>query len=366
MASPESTFISEPTGQHLSRAALDEIVSINPLEVPDWDLLISSNRNSSFFHTQGWARVLHETYGHEPLYFCRIESSRVQVLLPAMEVRSWLTGTRGVSLPFTDFCPILLESLERSDTLFERVLNHGRAQGWRYFEIRSSALANREAEPSVSFYGHFLDLGGSTEHLWTGLSGAVRRGIRKSEQERLRIEMSSSIEGMRTFFSLHCRTRRRHGVPPQPIAFFENIARHILRAGRGFIALAVLQDRPVAAAVFFHNARQAIYKFGASDFRYQHLRPNNLLMWEAIKHCVELGCNSLHLGRTSQDQQGLRRFKLGFGAQEQSIDYYKYDFGKEAFVRATDLARNRLAAVFKLFPPPMFRLAGRLLYPHLS
>jgi hypothetical protein len=89
-------------------------------------------------------------------------------------------------------------------------------------------------------------------------------------------------------------------------------------------------------------------------------------MWEAIKHCRELGCNLLDLGRTSQGQEGLRRFKLGFGASEQTIRYYKYDFSKLAFVKGVDLATNRLTAIFSHFPPPLFRLAGRLLYPHLS
>jgi len=39
-----------------------------------------------------------------------------------------------------------------------------------------------------------------------------------------------------------------------------------------------------------------MYKFGASDSGFQHLRPNNLVMWEGIRHCAERGCERLHFG----------------------------------------------------------------------
>ena len=74
-----------------------------------------------------------------------------------------------------------------------------------------------------------------------------------------------------------------------------------------------------------------IFKFGASDHAFQHLRPNNLVMWEAIKRYAADGFKSLHLGRTSQANDGLRRYKLGFGARGERIEHCRYDFRKRAF-----------------------------------
>ena len=104
----------------------------------------------------------------------------------------------------------------------------------------------------------------------------------------------------------------------------------------------------------------------ASDFHFQHLRANNLVMWEAIKHLAVAGCESLHLGRTSLSNEGLRRFKLGFGAREERIEYRKYDFRRESFVTDTDRAESWVNLLFKLFPEPLLRLAGAMVYPHLS
>jgi lipid II:glycine glycyltransferase (peptidoglycan interpeptide bridge formation enzyme) len=194
----------------------------------------------------------------------------------------------------------------------------------------------------------------------------VRRGIRKAQKSGLAVQFSTNEEAMRDFYVLHGATRRRHGLPPQPYRFFENITRHVLARGLGFIASISIASEPVAAAVFFHNKSRAIYKFGASDFAFQQLRPNNLLMWEAIRHCAGLGIETLHFGRTSFGNEGLRRFKLGFGAREERIDYFKYDFGTRSFVTDTDRVEGWHNRVFRCMPGPLLRLAGRFLYPHLS
>jgi len=180
------------------------------------------------------------------------------------------------------------------------------------------------------------------------------------------VEFSTELEAMRTFYSLHCQTRHKHGLPPQPFRFFENIWRHLLQHGEGFVGLTRLDSRPVAAAVFIHAGTQAIYKFGASEYAFQHLRPNHLLMWEAIKRCSAKGFKTLHLGRTSMANEGLRRFKLSFGAREEKIEYFKYSFARHSFVTDTDRAEGWFNRVFGALPLPLLRFAGQMLYPHLS
>jgi lipid II:glycine glycyltransferase (peptidoglycan interpeptide bridge formation enzyme) len=124
--------------------------------------------------------------------------------------------------------------------------------------------------------------------------------------------------------------------------------------------------KELASAVFFHFNQETIYKFGASDYAFQRLRPNNLLMWEAIRRYASVGYSRMHLGRTSMHRNGLRRFKLGLGAREERLEYRKYDFAKEALVGQVDRAEGWANPIFRRLPQPLLRLAGELLYPHLS
>jgi hypothetical protein len=155
-------------------------------------------------------------------------------------------------------------------------------------------------------------------------------------------------------------------MPCQPVRFFDNIARLMLSEGHGFIATTWYGGQPVAAAIFFHRGGEVVYKFGGSDYQFQHLRPNNLLIWETIKKCCQMGLSQLHFGRTSLNQQGLRRFKLGFGVTETRIDYYKYDFHKAAFVAGVDRTESRFTEILRHMPPSLLRLAGHFLYPHFA
>jgi len=78
------------------------------------------------------------------------------------------------------------------------------------------------------------------------------------------------------------------------------------------------------------------------------------------------GLETLHLGRTSLFHEGLRRFKTGFGAKEDTIAFCKYDFGADRFVHETDRVEGWFNRVFGRMPVFALRLAGKLLYPHMS
>ena len=109
------------------------------------------------------------------------------------------------------------------------------------------------------------------------------------------------------------------------MSFFLNIYEHIINRGLGFIVLAQHGPRPIAAAIFFRFGRNALYKYGASDKRFQALRANNLVMWEGIQFLARNGAEKLHFGRTEQENEGLRRFKLSWNTQEETIDYFRVD-----------------------------------------
>jgi len=130
------------------------------------------------------------------------------------------------------------------------------------------------------------------------------------------------------------------------------------------IAVASQAGIPIAASVYLWLGDKAIYKYGASDYAYQHLRGSNLVMWEAMKWLARQGVTRLHLGKTARANEGLRRFKLNLGATEEIIDYIKYDLRKNRFVVEHDALTGWHNRVFRVLPVGLSRLAGGLLYKH--
>lgn len=338
----------------------------NPLLTDHWDGLVSQLLETSIFHRAAWAKVLVETYGFTPVYLSGFCGNTFASALPMLEVDSWLTGKRGVSLPFTDECEALNSSGHSSAPLIQEALQIGRARKWRYLELRGGKNLFNAAPPSVNFHGHKLSLADDPDALFSRFESSVRRALRKAKQSGLRVEFSQTLGATSEYYALHCQTRKEHGLPPQPFNFFRQIHEHILAKNLGVVVTATFEERPVASAIFFHQGPSAVYKFGASLKSASDLRANNLVMWEAIKWLAAKGVKELRFGRTSIHNEGLRRYKLGWGTEEYAIHYYRYDFCTSTVVSAKDESTGWHNKLFRALPLPLAKCAGKVLYKHVA
>lgn len=338
---------------------------VNPLEYPEWDELLAKNPSSSFFHTSNWARVLVETYNYKPLYFCTIRGE-LSSLIPTMEVQSLITGKRGVSLPFTDYSAPILDKDSDAQHAIDRVIQYGKNAGWDYLEIRGGPFFPEEIPSFTTYYGHTLELSSDENAVFSLFRDSTVRNIKKAVKEGVIVRRSESMDDVNEFYRLNCITRREHGLPPQPRDFFRRIYQQVISLGKGFIVLAEYNDRCIAACVYFHFNGKALYKYGASDKKYQHLRANNLVMWEAIKWYCRNGHRNFCFGRTEPENKGLRQFKSGWGATEHVIRYYRYDLKKDKYLRR-DLKKSNFAErFFRGLPIPMLRITGEMFYRHMG
>jgi hypothetical protein len=344
--------------------------------------------------------VLQKAYGFRPLYFTIFEGGLLSACLPVMEIDSFLTGRRGVSLPFSDYCEPLASSQEEFQELFTEATEYGKRRGWKSLELRGGGSFLASHPSSSTYLLHTLDLQPglnpppvlpssvdsqlATRNSQRGCASpqpvtpnslpifstfreSNKRNIRKALENGVRVEISTTKESVRQFCKLNQTTRREHGLPPQPYRFFEEVHEQVISKGHGIVATAFQADAPIAASIYFHFGKTVIYKYGASDKRYQHLRPNNLVMWEAIKRYADHGYSSLSLGRTDLGHEGLRQFKNGWGATEQTLSYYRYAVKTATFVHDDNRKMSAInAKAASLTPLPVLRAVGSLLYRHMG
>ncbi|NOZ81319.1 MAG: GNAT family N-acetyltransferase [DPANN group archaeon] len=340
---------------------------INPLDYRDWDEMLLSTHGYSFFHTSHWARVLHESYGYRPLYFSVIKGGSLHFCLPFMEIRSRLTGKRGVSLPFTDYCDPVSDGGLHFQDMIGCLTEYGRRSGWKFIEMRGGGeVVFKTVHPYSKYYGHTLGLAEDEDGIYSLFRSSTQRNIRRAEREGVRVSVFGTLEAVREFYRLNCLTRRMHGLPPQPYFFFRKIFEHIISRNHGMVILARYKGQAVAGAVFFHFGKKAVYKYGASDKRYQHLRANNLVMWRAIREYCSRGYKRFCFGRTETGNRGLRQFKNGWGASEEIIRYYRYDCRRGSFVIGDPHVPEFHNKVLNKMPVSVLRMIGSVLYKHVG
>lgn len=349
-------------------AAVGSWAVVDPLATPAWDEWVRAWPQAGVFHTAAWMSVLAAAYGFKPLALVRPAADGRRTLLPLMECASPWRGRRGVSLPFSDHLEMLAATPSEHQELLEAAIELGRTRGWRSVEGRSGGedggvAAGRE---SVRFLRHVLRLDRSEAALFAGLEGSVRQAIRKAAREGVEVRRETSWGAVAAFYQLHGQTRRTHGLPPQPLRFFQQLHAGLIARGAGAVFCAFRQGRPLAAAIFLQMGPHVVYKFGASDREHLHLRANHAVMWAAICHYAATEGATLDLGRTSRGQEGLRRFKLSWGAEETEIGYWHYDLRRDCFARQPDRSTGWHTAVFRRLPVPVLRWLGERLYPHLT
>ena len=343
-----------------------ELEIINPLQHRGWNDLLISAPGYSFFHSESWARVLYESYRYNPLYFTLVDKDKLLALIPVMEIKSILTGRRGVSLPFSDYCePIIAQNIQFQD-MMNYVIGYGKKAGWKSLELRGGKSFQPGSIPCYYYYSHSLDIEQKEEQIFANFRNNTQRNIRKAVREDVDVKICNSLDSIREYYRLHCMTRKGKGLPPQPYNFFRKIYDHIISKNMGFVFLATYNNRNIAGAVYFHFGEKAIYKFGASNRTYQHLRANNLVMWEAIKWYSQNGYKNLCFGRTEPENNGLRQFKIGWGTKEQIINYLKYDLRTDAYVQENQHIKPLHNKIFKMMPMLSLKIIGSLLYKHMG
>jgi len=287
---------------------------------PSWLELVRSDPKALPFHHPAWTLLLADSYAFKPFVLGLVdESSRMIAGMPIVEVGGPIRGRRWVSLPFTDMCPPLVTDACLDS--FAAEIDRARSDaGVASLEVRARLPGAIPTEQPALL--HDLPLTADPELVAASFRASVRRNIRTAEKGPAVVRLASSESDVaEAFYRLHVDSRRRLGLPVQPRRFFRLLWSRMIQPDLGRVLLVDVGTDTVAGAVFLTWNRTVVYKYGASDPRYWSVRPNNLLFWEAIKWACESGYERLNFGRTDLDTPSLSRFKLGWAAQEQPLEY---------------------------------------------
>jgi hypothetical protein len=328
---------------------------IDPLNDPRWVEFITRHPASSIFHTAAWLRALQRTYGYTPAALTTTPpDTPLADGIAFCRIRSRITGDRLASLPFSDHCQPLSAPKELLSALPEIC----RREKLKYVELRPLVLPS-ESGLSVSkrYRFHVLDLHPSLEDLFRRLHpDCIRRKIRRAEREGLECEAGRSAHLIDEFYALQVITRRRHGLPPQPRKWFQNVVNEM--GGGVMIRVARFKGRAISAILMLQHKQTAIYKYGCSDAEDNNRGGMQLIMWKAIEEAKAAGMQSMDMGRGDIEDEGLALYKERWGAQRQEIAYLRYP--------ASGANREFSSAILRKLPKAVLTIAGRLLYRHMG
>ena len=342
----------------------------DPIEDPRWAALLDRHPAASIFHTPGWLNALRQTYGYEPFVVTTSTGNTLDNGLVACRVKGW-TSPRIVSLPFSDHCNPLNDSKAGASESLSFLLDHARKSGADSVEVRPLAGLEPAGEavkgdgltPAGTYCFHQLDMRPAEEVLFKGFHpSSTRRAIRRAEREGVICESGRSERLLANFYSLLRMTRRRHGLPPQPAAWFRNLAANL--GDRLSIHIASKGAVPIAGILTLSFRKTTYYKYGGSDAAHHRLGGMPFLFWQVIQEARRRGSEVLDLGRSDFDQPGLIAFKDHLGAAQSTLTYFRHPQQSDGM--RTGWVSRAARGTFARLPDAALDLAGRLIYKRLG
>lgn len=300
-----------------------EIISFLPITDVRWMEFITNNPQANIFHHPAWSQLLAECYKFYPR-LCIVCDPNGNILagLPVIKIQNWMTGRKWVSLPFTDHCQPLYEDSSVLFRLMDGLLNHAQAQGIRNVEFRGEFLHYSNIRQFKQYALHTLRLEDDFAKVSYRIHTMHQRNAKTAINRGIRVVWGKSTEDIQAFYQLHLESRRRLGVPVQPQKFFHLLGKFLFSSDLGSILFAYKDEKIIAALLLLKYGQTLTYKYGASNKATLNLRPNDLLFWTAIQWGCENGFKLFDMGRTDLDNQGLCRFKKGWGADEKPLNYF--------------------------------------------
>jgi len=358
---------------------------IDPIGDDRWTQLLERQPQASVFHTVPWLEALRCTYGYWPVALTTYApEGKLRDGIPFCRVKSWISGSRLVSLPFSDHCQPLVQNGGDFEAYLLSLSAHCRRTECKYIEMRPLKLPNGETAelPRAShrngaavnsgdndfieveqYNCHTIDLRSDLQTLFNNFhKSCIQRKIERAERERLEYEAGRSEAILAKFYHLLLLTRRRHGLPPQPRTWFRNL---IDGFGEGLtIRVACKDQQPVAGMLTLLYKNTLVYKYGASDATLHRVGGMPMLFWKAIQEEKLRGAEELDLGRSEVTNPGLNQFKEHLGGVRRKLLYFRMSCHPEAFIAARPMAAAH--ALFTRMPAPLAEVAGRMLYKHIG
>jgi len=299
-------------------STMTNVRQVDPRTDPLWAVL-ARGAGGSLFTSPPWIGAVCDTYGFEPTARVAVDSAGRPLAGVAWIDVCDVRGSRRLALPFCD----------RADPIV------GDADAWLLvsgdplagdlpFTLRCLAGSPAVADPRLTVLGeaawHSTALDRPLDDLYAAVRPHTRRNIGTAERARVEVVLRDDADAMVEYHRLHVGLRKRkYGLLAQPLEFFERIRQAFAPGDALRIALALVDGRPVAGAVYVVWGDTVYYKFGASRADFLPLRPNDALHWRLIRWAHDRGLRTLDWGLSDLDQPGLVAYKDNWASEQGRI-----------------------------------------------
>ncbi len=349
------------------------VMQIDPVSDERWDPMVMDHPMGCVYHHSAWKEVLNRTFRHiQSVYFAREQDNKITGGVPFFLIKSPLTGKRLVSLPFSFYCDPLVDSELEFKELMDEVARKQKDLGASFIQMRTRfmrpMLQNTGFKEFPGFKNHVLSLDQDTESMMRSFHRTcVRQRIHRAEESGITVKEGTTADDVQTFYDLHCTTRKKHGVPPQPFRFFQNMWDILAPKRMMYLSTAFYKDVPVSSLLCLRFKDRVHGEYMGIDDRFKQFSGNILLFWNMIQKSKSDGYKFFEFGCSPSNDSHVIEFKRRWGTVEEDISYfYLPDIRGFSSGIGRSLPYRLLEGAGKSMPMALFKWSGEQIYNHIG
>jgi CelD/BcsL family acetyltransferase involved in cellulose biosynthesis len=296
------------------------MLTLEPLdEWPDLDAFA----DRVLFQTPAWLSFLAATQGAEPVFAAVRDGSTTVGYFTGLVVERY--GFRVLGSPLPGWTTSYM-GFNLADGVPRRAA-HEALLGYAFQTLRCSHVEVRDRwldEADLAGLGvawspastHLIDLRPDEDALFAGMTSACRRNIRKAAKSGVVVESATDPGFADDYYAQLRDVFAKQGlVPTYPLERVRALLEHLGPTGN-LLLLRARDGRCVASAVLPWFGRTMYFWGGASYRSDQHLRPNEALIWHALRYARSQGL-------TEFDFVGRGSYKAKYGTTEKTVPWLR-------------------------------------------
>jgi len=318
------------------------IVEVDLWNDPRWEAFVLGHPDATIYHHPAWLKALEREYRQRSLFLaCQDPNGTLQGIFPLMYTRGLplsrgpLTGPRLSSLPRTPLTGPLAANRAALSALVREALRRASVHSVR-LQIKAQAEELNDGIDEIVRKAwrqtYIVPLAGKPGQPYQIPGGqnrsSIKRSINKAIAGGVRTRPAETEGDLRVWYRIYLETMRRNVVPARPYRFF--LALWELMRSMEIMRLLLAEQqtatgsRIIGGHLFFTFGSTVTYAFGASHASDFALRPNDIIMGQAINDASMAGYKFVDLGEVPEGDDDLARFKTKWGAQP--VRLYRYYF----------------------------------------
>jgi len=296
------------------------------LAVFPWEETLATRSDRTIYQSLPWLNFLKATQKGEPLlaalrsgtttvgYFTGMIIQKFGLRILGSPFPGWSTSYMGLNLDPEVCRGAALDALQRF------VFTDLRCSHLEFLDRKFNPEEIKERQLTwTPLNGFEVDLSGEEAHVFQRMEPSCRQAIRRAIRLGVTVEEAKG-EGFADDYhaQLNDVFRRQGLTPTYGVGRVRELIRHIQPTGK--LLLLRARDsagRSIATGIFLSISPSTMYFWGgASWYSYQSLRPNDLLMWTAMRMGRDRAIQILDLG-------GAGDYKKKFGGNPISVPWVR-------------------------------------------